>query len=69
MSQIPSYFSEYLGIPAVSWKHDIKPGDAVAVKKTMAEYPELKGSQTIDFALVHKRDKDADYGKFFAKRF
>jgi len=63
MSQIPAYFKTYLGIPAVSWKHDIKPGDAVATKKTMAEYPELKGSQTIDFALVHKRDKDAGLWK------
>ena len=68
MSQIPSYFSEYLGIPAVSWKHDIKPGDAVAVKKTMAEYPELKGSQTIDFALVHKRDKDAGLWKVLRQK-
>ncbi|MFC6181301.1 FAD-binding protein [Lactiplantibacillus daowaiensis] len=63
MSQIPAYFETYLGIKAVSWKHDIKPGDAVAVKKTMAEYPELKGSQTVDFALVHKRDKDAGLWK------
>lgn len=63
MSQIPTYFEKYFGFKAVSWKHDIKPGDAVAIKKTMAEYPELKGSQTIDFALVHKRDKDAGLWK------
>ena len=63
MSRIPEYFQKYLGIKAVSWKHDIKPGDAVAVKKAMAEYPELPGSDTVDFALVHKRDKDAGLWK------
>ncbi|MFD1420416.1 FAD-binding protein [Lactiplantibacillus songbeiensis] len=63
MSQIPAYFENYLGIKAVSWKHDVKPGDAVDMKKTMAEYPELKGSETVDFALVHKRDKDAGLWK------
>lgn len=67
MSQIPSYFEKYLGIKAVSWKHDIKPGDAVAIKKMMAEYPELAGSETIDFALVHKRDKDAALWKLLRK--
>lgn len=68
MSQIPSYFETYFGIKAVSWKHDIKPGDAVAIKKTMAEYPELKGSQTVDFALVHKRDKDAGLWKILRQQ-
>lgn len=68
MNHIPEYFENYLGIKAVSWKHDIKPGDAVDVKKTMAEYPELKGSQTIDFALVHKRDKDAGLWKILRKQ-
>ncbi|RRK09300.1 FAD-binding protein [Lactiplantibacillus garii] len=67
MSRIPDYFQKYLGIKAVSWKHDIKPGDAVAVKKTMAEYPELPGSDTVDFALVHKRDKDAGLWKVLRK--
>ncbi|MCP9305989.1 MULTISPECIES: FAD-dependent oxidoreductase [Lactobacillaceae] len=59
MVNIHTYFQKYLGINALSWKHDIKPGDAVVPKKQMAEYPELPGSNTIDFALVHKRDKDA----------
>ncbi|VDG23961.1 NAD(P)H-dependent oxidoreductase [Lactiplantibacillus mudanjiangensis] len=68
MSRIPAYFKDYLGIPAVSWKHDIKPGDAVAIKKTMAEYPELPGSQTVDFALVHKRDKDAGLWKVLRQK-
>ncbi|AVK63873.1 FAD-binding dehydrogenase [Lactobacillus sp. CBA3606] len=68
MHQMPEYFKQYLGIPAVSWKHDIKPGDAVAIKKTMAEYPELKGSQTVDFALVHKRDKDAGLWKLLRQK-
>lgn len=68
MSHIPQYFENYLGIPAVSWKHDIKPGDAVAIKKTMAEYPELKGSDTVDFALVHKRDKDAGLWKLLRQK-
>lgn len=67
MSQIPAYLKKYLGIDAVSWKHDIKPGDAVAVKETMAEYPELPGSDTVDFALVHKRDKDAGLWKLLRK--
>jgi len=68
MHQIPEYFENYLGIKAVSWKHDIKPGDAVAIKKTMAEYPELAGSETIDFALVHKRDKDAALWKLLRQK-
>ncbi|WP_288529808.1 FAD-binding protein [uncultured Secundilactobacillus sp.] len=68
MADMPNYFENYLGIKAVSWKHDIKPGDKVAVKKTMAEYPELKGSKTIDFALVHKRDKDAGLWKILRKQ-
>ena len=68
MSKIPAYFEKYLGIKAVSWKHDIKPGDAVAIKKTMAEYPELAGSDTIDFALVHKRDKDAALWKLLRQK-
>ncbi|WP_318766414.1 NAD(P)H-dependent oxidoreductase [Lactiplantibacillus carotarum] len=68
MSQIPTYFEKYLGINAVSWKHDIKPGDAVAVKPKMAEYPELPGSDTIDFALVHKRDKDAALWKLLRQK-
>lgn len=68
MSRIPAYFKDYLGIPAVSWKHDIKPGDAVVVKDKMAEYPELPGSDTVDFALVHKRDKDAALWKLLRQK-
>ena len=68
MSQIPTYFEKYLGIKAVSWKRDVKPGDAVMVKKTMAEYPEFKGSKTVDFALVHKRDMDAGLWKILRQK-
>lgn len=68
MSQIPAYFKDYLGIQAVSWKHDIKPGDAVVVKDKMAEYPEFAGSETVDFALVHKRDKDAALWKILRQK-
>lgn len=59
MSNIPSYFKKYLGITPISWRNDIHQGDPVVPKDHMAEYPELPGSETFDFALVHKRDKDA----------
>lgn len=67
MANIPTYFKKYLSVTPVSWKNDIHPGDSVAVKKTMAEYPEFKGSETVDFALVHKRDKDAALWKVLRK--
>ncbi|AKP67986.1 FAD-binding protein [Companilactobacillus ginsenosidimutans] len=68
MSHIPMYFEKYLGIKAVSWKYDIKPSDPVANKKTMAEYPELPGSDTVDFALVHRRDADAGLWKILRQQ-
>ncbi|ANZ62834.1 fumarate reductase [Secundilactobacillus paracollinoides] len=68
MSKMPEYFDKYLGIKAVSYKYDVNPGDPVNYKKTMAEYPELKGSDTVDFALVHKRDKDAALWKLLRQK-
>lgn len=56
---MPDYFEKYLGVKAVSWKDDIRLGDPVVPKHSLAEYPELADSESVDIALVHRRDKDA----------
>ncbi|QYN54754.1 FAD-binding protein [Lactobacillus panisapium] len=61
--QMPSYFKEYLGINPFIWSKDYQPGDHLANKKNLCEYPEYNGSETFDFALVHNQDFDTGLWK------
>ncbi len=61
--KMPQYFEKYLGIKPFVWSHDVKPGDPLATKAHLAEYPEYPSSETFDFALVHARDFDAGLWK------
>lgn len=56
---MPEYFEKYLGIAPFIWSRDYQPGDHLANKKRLCEYPEYEGAETFDFALVHNRDFDA----------
>lgn len=64
---MPEYFKKYFGINAFVWSRDFKPGDHLAHKAHLCEYPEYKGSDTFDFALVHNRDFDAGLWKQIRK--
>ena len=68
MVNMHDYFKKYLGVQAVSWKHDIKPGDPVPVVKELAEYPELPGHETFDYSLVHHRHQDAGLWKILRQK-
>ena len=54
MSEIPNYIEQYLGVKPVSWKYDMN-----GKSSALPEYPELKGSDTIDIHYVHKGVFDA----------
>lgn len=64
---MPEYFKKYFGINAFVWSRDFQPGDHLAHKAHLCEYPEYKGSDTFDFALVHNRDFDAGLWKQIRK--
>ncbi len=64
---MPQYFEKYLGIKPFIWSQDYKVGDHLANKAHLCEYPEYKGSDTFDFALVHNRDFDAGLWKAIRK--
>lgn len=64
---MPEYFKKYFGIDAFIWSRDFKPTDHLAHKTHLCEYPEYKGSETFDFALVHNRDFDAGLWKQIRK--
>lgn len=65
--KMPEYFEKYLGIKAFVWSRDFKPGDHLAHKAHLCEYPEYRGAETFDFALVHNRDFDAGLWKKIRK--
>ena len=60
---MPNYFEKYLDTKAFIWSKDFKPSDHLAHKAHLCEYPEYKGSETFDFALMHNRDFDAELWK------
>ena len=60
---MPQYFKKYFGIEPFIWSRDNQPGDHLAKKKKLCEYPEYRGSETFDFALVHNQDFDAELWK------
>lgn len=64
---MPEYFKKYLGINPFVWSRDYQPGDHLANKSHLCEYPEYEGSDTFDFALVHNRDFDAGLWKVIRK--
>ncbi|MBA1392838.1 FAD-binding dehydrogenase, partial [Lactobacillus sp. XV13L] len=53
---MPEYFKKHFGINPFIWSRDYKPGDHLANKKRLCEYPEYDGADTFDFALVHNSD-------------
>lgn len=61
---IPNYLEKYLNVtkPYIGTR-DVKPGRPLSTKEQMAEYPELAGSDSFDFALIHDRDFDAGLWK------
>lgn len=61
---MPDYLKKFLLVkhPYIASK-DAKPGKPFSDKKTLAEFPELSGSESFDFALVHDRDFDAGLWK------
>lgn len=65
--KMPEYFEKYLGIKPYIWSKDYQAGDHVANKAHLCEYPEFKGAETFDFALVHNRDFDAELWKVIRK--
>lgn len=64
---MPEYIKKYLGINPFIWSRDYQPGDHLANKSHLCEYPEYEGSDTFDFALVHNRDFDAGLWKAIRK--
>lgn len=64
---MPEYIKKYLGINPFIWSKDYQPGDHLANKSHLCEYPEYEGSDTFDFALVHNRDFDAGLWKAIRK--
>lgn len=60
LTQIPEYLTKYLGVdhPYIA-SCDKAPGKPLYERPTLAEYPELPGSDTFDFALVHDHNFDA----------
>ncbi|WP_297818999.1 FAD-binding protein [uncultured Lactobacillus sp.] len=65
--EMPEYFEKYLNIKPFIWSKDYQVGDHLAKKTHLCEYPEFKGSETFDFALVHNRDFDAGLWKVIRK--
>ena len=64
---MPKYFKKYFGIDPFVWSRDFKPGDHLAHKTHLCEYPEFKSSETFDFTLVHTQDFDAGLWKQIRK--
>ena len=64
---MPKYFKKYFGIDPFVWSRDFKPGDHLAHKTHLCEYPEFKSSETFDFTLVHNQDFDAGLWKQIRK--
>lgn len=64
---MPDYFEKYLDTEPFIWSKDYQPGDHLANKSHLCEYPEFNGSDTFDFALVHNRDFDAGLWKVIRK--
>ncbi len=66
---IPEYLNKYLDVkhPYIGTR-DVRPGKPLAAKGQMAEYPELKGHNSFDFALVHDRDFDASLWKIIRQK-
>lgn len=64
---MPEYFQKYFGFAPFIWSTDYQPGDLLAKKKQLCEYPEYEGAETFDFALVHNRDFDAALWKVIRK--
>lgn len=60
---MPQYFEKYFGISPFIWSKDNQPGDHLANKNNLCEYPEFADAETFDFALVHNRDFDAELWK------
>ncbi|WEV36170.1 FAD-dependent oxidoreductase [Lactobacillus sp. ESL0677] len=66
--EMPKYFKRYFGLNPFIWSKDFQPGDHLANKKQLCEYPEYQGATTFDFALVHNRDFDAGLWKVIRQK-
>lgn len=64
---VPKYMKKYLGVTPFIWSEDYQETDHLAHKSHLCEYPEYRGAETIDFALVHNRDFDASLWKLIRK--